>query len=149
MFSFPMKYASIEHTDRTYVGEEWNKKFSRAINVILNVTSGVVAKEEEFFLRAYGRNPKEFRMILTMPDDFIRFRDYFEQIGLTQKWKKCYLELEENDREELLNIISQMVENPELLEGRYNEKIDTILPFYHITKKKIIHNPTYYLNYMV
>lgn len=146
LFSFPMKYASIEHTDRSYVGECWNKKFLRAINVILNVTSGVVAKEEDFFLRAFGNDKDEFRMILTMPDDFIRFRDFFEEKGITQLWKTHYSRLSEVEKERLLVILEQMVENPEVLEMHYNEAIDEILPFYQITKKKVINNPTYYSN---
>ena len=78
LFSFPMKYASIEQTDRNYVGKWWNRKYLRAINVILNVTSGVVAKEEDFFVRAFGHDEFEFLDILAMPDDFIRYRDFFE-----------------------------------------------------------------------
>lgn len=41
------------------------------MNIILNVTKGVVAKEESFFYRAFGRNEKEFLELLTMPDEFI------------------------------------------------------------------------------
>lgn len=146
LFSFPMKYASIEHTDRDYVGKNWNKKFLRAINVILNVTSGVVAKEEDFFLRAFGSNTNEFRMILTMPDDFIRFRDFFDEKGITQLWKQYYSNLSEENKERLIGILEHMVENPNILDIQYNESIDNILPFYQITKKKVENNPIYYLN---
>lgn len=146
LFSFPMKYASIEHTDRDYVGKNWNKKFLRAINVILNVTSGVVAKEEDFFLRAFGSNTNEFRMILTMPDDFIRFRDFFDEKGITKLWKQYYSFLSEENKERLIGILEHMVENPGILDIQYNESIDNILPFYKITKKKVENNPIYYLN---
>lgn len=146
LFSFPMKYASIEHTDRDYVGKNWNKKFLRAINVILNVTSGVVAKEEDFFLRAFGSNTNEFRMILTMPDDFIRFRDFFDEKGIMQLWKQYYSNLSEENKERLIGILEHMVENPDILDIQYNESIDNILPFYKITKKKVENNPIYYLN---
>lgn len=146
LFSFPMKYASIEHTDRDYVGKNWNKKFLRAINVILNVTSGVVAKEEDFFLRAFGSNTNEFRMILTMPDDFIRFRDFFDEKGITQLWKQYYSNLSEENKERLIGILEHVVENPDILDIQYNESIDNILPFYKITKKKVENNPIYYLN---
>ena len=86
LFSFPMKYASIEHTDRSYIGVLWNKKYLKSINVILNVTSGVVPKEKNFFFRAFGRSVDEYLEILVMPDDYIRYRDYFEKAGLIQRW---------------------------------------------------------------
>lgn len=146
LFSFPMKYASIEHTDRQYVGTNWNKKYLRAINVILNVTSGVVAKEEDFFLRAFGNDADEFKMILTMPDDFIRFRDFFEEKGLTELWKAYYFDLSKEEKEQLLDIIGQIVETPIVLNQKYNEKIDRILPFYQMTKKKVESNPVYFSN---
>lgn len=56
------------------------------MNVILNVTSGVVPKEKDFFLRAFGCNPEEFVAILAMPDDYILYRDYFDGKGLISAW---------------------------------------------------------------
>lgn len=146
LFSFPMKYASIEHTDRSYVGKHWNKKYLRAINVILNVTSGVVAKEEDFFLRAFGHDENEFKMILTMPDDFIRYRDFFDKKGISLLWKSYYNELDEKDEGKLIAILERMVDEPNVLDMQYNEKINSILPFYKITKKKVDNNPAYYSN---
>lgn len=127
MFSFPMKYASIQHTDRSYVGTWWNKKYLRAINIILNVTSGVVAKEEDFFVRAFGHNESEFREILAMPDDFIRYRDFFVKSGLIELWTTAYHLLSEMEIERLIKILERIVEEPEVLNRHYSEHIDQIL----------------------
>lgn len=149
LFSFPMKYASIEHTDRSYVGKEWHKKYLRAINVILNVTSGVVAKEKDFFLRAYGKTEFEFIEILTMPDDFIRFRDFFEEKGFTQLWKKYYAKLDEEQKNTLIDILDRIVDDPSVMDLHYDQLIDQILQFYSLKKKKIEKNELYYKNLLV
>ena len=146
LFSFPMKYASIKHTNRDYVGNYWNKKFLCAINVILNVTSGVVAKEEGFFERAYGKTAQEFIEILTMPDDFIRYRTYFEDLGLTELWRKCYLKLTQEEVRQLIDVLEHLTSNPELLDASYSPSIDQVLKFYKLRKKKIEKNRLYYEN---
>lgn len=149
LFSFPMKYASIEHTNRDYVGQYWHKKYLRAINVILNVTSGVVAKEDDFFYRAYGKSAEEFIEILTMPDDFIRFRDFFEKNVFSQMWKKHYIALSINDKRDLLEILDKMIEEPEVLDMHYNDNIDAILKFYTVRKTKVEKNEIYYKNLLL
>lgn len=144
LFSFPMKYAAIDKTDRNYVGENWCKKFLRSINVILNVTSGVVTREKDFFERAYGKNPEEFRIILTMPDDFIRYRDFFEKNGLTNKWKEEYNKLSSQGKEELLQVLSQEKTDIEAVE-KYNDKfLKDIIKFYSIKKKEYEKNEMFY-----
>lgn len=146
LFSFPMRYASIEHTDRSYIGKKWHKKYLRAINVILNVTSGVVAKEEDFFLRAYGSSEVEFIEILTMPDEFIRFRDFFEEKGFTQLWKKYYARLNKDQKKTLIDILDKMVDEPDVLSIHYDGLINQILQFYNIKKKRVEKNELYYEN---
>lgn len=145
LFSFPMKYASIEHTDRSYVGKSWNKKYLKSMNVILNVTSGVVAKEKDFFLRAFGRDVDEYLEILTMPDDFIRYRDYFEQIGLIRCWSEKFKELAPEHRDELLGILSEVESEIHITEHPHSKELDVILLFYTIKKNKIEKNTAYYL----
>lgn len=147
LFSFPMKYASIEHTDRNYVGQYWHKKYLRAINVILNVTSGVVPKEDDLFYRAFGENTSEYLEILTMPDEFIRYRDFFEENGMTQLWKDLYHRLTKNEREIFLEVLDDMVENPEALQKNYTDNLNYIFKFYSIKKKKVESNTLYYYHF--
>lgn len=126
-FSFPMKYAPIDMTDRLYVGVHWNKKYLSAMNVVLNVTKGVIAKEEDFFLRAYGNSPEEFCEILSMPNEFIKFRDFFEKCGLIGAWKNCFRNLNITEKEALLQKIS----------GEENDFENSILEYYTITKRQV------------
>lgn len=135
LFSFPMRYASISDTNRSYVGKKWHKKYLRAMNVILNVTSGIVAKEEDFFKKAYGESPDEFIQILTMPDEFIRYRVQFEKCGQTKAWKKDFACLTEMEKEQLLDILDRMVDEPDILENSYSKIIDKILGYYRLKKK--------------
>ena len=145
LFSFPMKYASIEHTDRSYIGRYWNKKYLKSVNVILNVTKGVVAKEKDFFIRAFGQDEHEFLEILTMPDDFIRYRDYFEHHNFVQKWRTLYRGLTEKDKNELVNILSSVTTETQVVDIPHSDKINMILQFYSIKKNILEQNKLYYL----
>ncbi len=149
LFSFPMKYAAIDRTDRDYVGKAWNKKFLRAINVILNVTKGVVAKERDFFERAYGKNEEEFIRILTMPDEFIRNREFFDETGLIALWNSLYDLLSEREKQQLIDILVRMVGNQEVLDSNYSETINRILPLYKLTKFKVENNRKYFEYYIL
>lgn len=144
LFSFPMKYAAIDHTDRSYVGQLWNKKFLKSMNVILNVTSGVVPKEKDFFLRAFGCNPAEFLAILAMPDDYIRYRDYFDSQGLISAWQRAYVQLDDGQRTELVNLLSEAEVEVQVMDQRHDQALDSILLFYTVRKRKFEQNPSYY-----
>ena len=145
LFSFPMKYASIAHVDRNYIGRYWNKKYLKSVNVILNVTNGVVAKEKDFFVRAFGENTDEFLEILTMPDDFIRYRDYFEQHGLVQKWHDLYKGLTKDAKQELLNMLSNVAAETQVSDILHSSELNTILQFYTVKKNMMEKNKRYYL----
>ncbi len=145
LFSFPMKYASIEHTDRSYIGELWNKKYLRSINVILNVTSGVVAKEKDFFFRAFGQNTEEYLEILSMPDDFIRYRDYFEKNGLIERWKVEYRRLTTEQETELIELLSEVKSEVHVGEEPHTNTLDPILAFYGVNRRRMEKNEAYYL----
>lgn len=144
LFSFPMKYASIEHTDRNYVGRLWNKKYLKSLNVILNVTSGVVAKEKDFFLHAYGESSEDFLAILAMPDDFIRYRDYFEKNGMISAWRNNYDELEQELKDELICILSSADFEVQVFEQKHSQALDPILLFYTVRKRAMEKNAIYY-----
>lgn len=144
LFSFPMKYASIEDTNRNYVGTHWCKKFLRSINVILNVTSGVVAKERDFFERAFGTTESEFIEILSMPDDFIRHRDFFDKNSISDAWKKEYRKLSTDDKKTLLDILSSKKADSAASKLMHKKELDYILSFYSIKKADVESNPLYY-----
>lgn len=130
-FSFPMKYAPIQ-ASREYINNNWNKKFLSAINVILNVTKGVVAKEIDFFYKAYGKNPDEFKTILSMPTEFIKYRLFFEKYGFINEWMRQYHNLNEVERSMLIRTLSKDYTSDN--SPSITLKLQSILKFYHITK---------------
>jgi len=93
IYSFPMKYIPLfgeEAKTRDFIGKNWNKKFIRAIQSILNVTKGIVAPGRSFFERAFGKDLDVFDELLHMPEAYIIYRKIFEEIGLTQQWRTLY-----------------------------------------------------------
>lgn len=144
LFSFPMKYASIEEIDRSFVGDFWCKKYLRSINIILNVSSGVVAKEKDFFERAYGTTPEEFVEILCMPDDFIRYRNFFDGIGLTGIWKRMYNQLSADNKKLLLKVLSESSTDIVAVENNTYAQLSNILQLYALKKNSIEKNEIYY-----
>ena len=140
LFSFPMKYASIHHTNRKYIGEHWCKKFLRGLNIILNVTGGVVAKEYDFFIRAFGETADEFIEILSMPDEFIRFRDFFDANGLSSEWRSQYRALTSEEKKLLTDTLSSYQNIAELsMISVSDNKIKNILRYYVLRKKDLDH----------
>lgn len=135
-FSFPMKYAPIDRRDRDFVSEKWNKKFLSAINVIINVTDGVVAKERDFFYKAYGSDEAEYIKILCMPNEFIKFRLFFEQRGYIGAWTRCYDQLSDRERDDLALLLSRERDENLII----SQNIKEILPFYKITKYAAMKN---------
>lgn len=107
IYSFPMKYADIENTHRNNIGENWNKYFLANFRRILKPTMGVVGKGKSYFYRAFGRDSAEFIDILSMPFDLLTYRDYFEQLGITEKWRVAWEKLKKNDKDEILYQLSK------------------------------------------
>lgn len=129
IFSFPMRYAPISETNRSYVGQHWKVKYLRAISAILQVTKGVVAGGIDFFYRAFGNDVEEYKEILAMPRDLIMYRNHYEENGTTQAWRKLYHKLTPEDKEELMDIVSKpLVDLPQENSTKYQD----ILLFYKI-----------------
>lgn len=133
-FSFPMKYAPVDATDREFIGEKWNRKYLSAIGVIINVTKGVVAKEKDFFYEAFGRNKKEFLEILTMPSEFIRHRMLFKEHGYLSKWKRRYRNLDARQRRLLLDYLCGSIDRERIR----SKKLLLIIELYSVTKHALI-----------
>ena len=130
IFSFPMKYSPINETDRTYIGENWCKKSVRAISAILQVTKGVVAAGSSFFYKAFGNNLEEYHEILAMPRELIMFRSYFEENGTTAKWQALYRQLNDEQKDRLMKLVSLNVSD--LKNTPWPSDLAEILDFYLI-----------------
>jgi len=135
-FSFPMKYVPVDATNREFIGEKWNKKYLSAVNVVLNVTRGVVAKEKDFFYEAFGSNKKEFIEILTMPSEFIRHRMLFKKHGYIMKWKKMYRSLGNREKKILLDFLCGSIDKKQIS----SKKVLAIIDLYSITARALKKN---------
>lgn len=108
IYSFPMKYIPLfgeDAKDRNFIGDHWNRKYIRAIQSVLNVTKGIVAPGRSFFQKAFGKNLKEFKEILIMPETFIIYRYFFEFIGKTNEWRNDLEALNVEERNEVEKLI--------------------------------------------
>lgn len=131
-FSFPMKYSPIASTHRDFIGAKWNKKYLSAINVILNVTKGVVVRERDFFYEAFGATVKEYKSILSMPNHFIKYRMKHKRNGDIQFWQTKFDALNSKEKNVLLRYLSGELERSKI----GSKKILDILAFYPIRDPK-------------
>ncbi|HUW46697.1 MAG TPA: radical SAM protein [Dehalococcoidia bacterium] len=135
-FSFPMKYAPIKEKDRRHIGEFWNRKYLSAVNVIINVTNGVVAKEKDFFFEAFGSNIEEFFEILGMPDEFIRFRHFFRDNGLIDYWKTLFHSLSEEEKMRLIDVLCKQKLNESIRSDGHSKRVKKMLVLYTLNKSQ-------------
>lgn len=108
IYSFPMKYLpawGADSKNRSFVGQHWCPKYLRAIQIILNVTKGVVAVTPSFVEKAFGETLDEYFKILMMPEPYIRYRYHFEETGDTDKWYNQLQNLKPNLREKAESLI--------------------------------------------
>ena len=96
----------------------------------MQVTKGVVAAGTDFFYKAFGSTLDEYFDILAMPRELIMFRYHFEGNGITSGWKKLYHELSEEQKKELMQLVSHKVS--ELRRIPCPEQFREILPYYFI-----------------
>lgn len=137
IYSFPMKYEPIENKKRGYIGKNWNLYYLKSIKAILNVSKGVFSGDTNFFEKAFGSTEQEFFEILTMPKELITYRNYYEKLGVTNKWRNKFYSLNIEKKNTLVGILSEEIASSE------DPKIIDILRFYNnsvINKKKDILN---------
>jgi len=76
IYSFPMRYVSLDAKDRSYVDNpHWTKQQLRGVQCILHATRGVVGPRMQFFEKAFGRNEREFKYIIERTEEEIFYRD--------------------------------------------------------------------------
>ena len=140
IYSFPMKYHPIfgeYHLNRDYLGKNWNRKFIRAIQVILNATKGKIGKGKSFFYKAFGHDEEEFNKLLYMPETYLLFRFFFEKEGYTQEWWKSFSSLNKDELTIAKQIIERNIFN-DINEFTNNSKIDNVLNHYKIKREDLL-----------
>ncbi len=133
IFSFPMKYIPINNKDRKYVSKNWNSRYLRGIQCILNATHGVVSPKKEFFEAAFGKNHVEFKKLLLMPDHYIIYREDHKNNG-AKNWNKLFHSLSEKEAHEFLNAIHN---NEYEYHSKYR-RINKIISHYKKYRKEYI-----------
>lgn len=139
IYSFPMKYHPIngeEKLNRNYLGKNWNRKFIRAVQTVLNATKGKVGRGKSFFYKAFGKNEDEFFKILYMPETFILFRYFFEDAGYTDRWWNEFMNLSGKEKKEIKEIIHQN-DFKNIYRYRSNHNILNVLKHYTITREDL------------
>jgi len=140
IYSFPMKFIPLNATDRSFIDEpKWNWYFIRGVQRILNVMKGSVMPSEDFFLRAFGQNEKEFMEILYMPESLLMHRTR-EELLEEKEWKFAFRALTENEKKELLTILCIGKTRLAFLSAytsSKNGKIKNILEYYLMEKSSL------------
>jgi hypothetical protein len=141
IYSFPMKYHPIKgdfSQNRDFIGKHWNKKYIRAVQTILNATKGKIGRGKSFFYKAFGKNVKEFKLLLVMPEPYILYRLFFEHIGYSQKWLNDYLKLDKVERKEFHKLIADDKFSSSIYEVIQNKNIKNIYSHYLITRGDVM-----------
>lgn len=138
IYSFPMKFNPINDEEgyfknRTFLGEYWNRKFIRAIQIILNSTKGKVGRGKSFFEEAFGSTEEDYLELLYMPDEYILYRFHFKGNGYTEEWRKLLRSLNDAERKVVMPIIEK-AEFGDLDISGYSPKVRALLGHYFVKK---------------
>ena len=109
IYSFPMRYQPVDLKDRSHIGKNWNKYYLRSMQIILQATHGIVSGAPQFFRRAFGDTPEEYKELLIQPHHYTFNRDWFENLEGRARWEEYKSEMgkmSEIEKEELLEILS-------------------------------------------
>ena len=114
-------------------GSQWNRKFIRAVQAVLNSTKGKIGRGTAFFEAAFGQDINEFREILYMPETFIIYREKYKP--LAEQWRQKFHALREADMRTATTIIeSNDFSEIENFAG-LGRKVKEVLSFYAIERE--------------
>lgn len=90
IYSFPMRYIPLTDMKRGYIGDNWNKKALRAIQVFITPTQGKGVSSKTFFKASFGKNLEEYKIALYTPENILvrRGRLIFTKSELSDTIKK-------------------------------------------------------------
>ena len=118
--------------NRDFIGTNWNKKFIRAVQAVLNSTKGCIGRGLEFFYEAFGADEDRFWTIMWMPEAFIIYRMKFKD-NLAKKWEQAFKALPADK----LVVVKEIVANNTFKDidlSKYDQDIQYVLQFYLITR---------------
>lgn len=112
IWSFPMRYQPVTLKTRSHVGKKWNPYYLRTFQIMLQATRGIVTGNASFFNRAFGKDPEEFKRLLSYPHGFIFHRDYYEYHngkGVRDEYEAIRSRMTESQESELISYLSTFV----------------------------------------
>jgi len=124
---FPMKFVPIDSINRHYISKDWNWKLLRGIQCVLNATHGMVSPKEDFFNLAFGNTYQNFVEVLSMPDNYIIFRNEFSEQA--NQWKEEFNTLRKDELHEFYKIFDDYHHKAYSIKHE-NPKIDHLLHYY-------------------
>lgn len=116
IYSFPMRFIPLNAKDRSFIGPNWNKKYLRTIQVMLNPTMGKGVSNRSYFYAAFGKNVEEFSEFLLMPEFLLlgrgrikssskaramsheRLHEEHKNEVLIRRWREAYNRLKNKER---------------------------------------------------
>lgn len=155
IYSFPMKYHPIDDPNyfhnRDYIGENWNRKFIRAIQAVLNATKGKIGRGKAYFEEAFGKDIDEYNKILWMPEAFIIYRrkydeelrtrladkyqsHYEDENNLVNEWWHKFKALDNKQIQSAKNIIANNRFTDEDIEHCQDKFVREVLEYYRIRR---------------
>lgn len=146
IYSFPMKYHPIfgeYNHNRNYIGKYWNRKFIRAVQTVLNATKGKIGRGKSFFYKAFGASEDEYKLLLYMPEPYILYRFFFEEIGYTQRWKEMFCNLNKKEFLEATSIIGENKFNKDILKSVNSKAVRDVIEHYLLTRENILNKDSY------
>lgn len=137
IYSFPMKYHPIDDPaffrNRDYIGVNWNRKFIRAIQAVLNATKGKIGRGKSFFEEAFGKDIDEFNKILWMPEAFIIHRFKYKD-NLTIEWWEKFSALNEDQLLSAKTIIADNIFTVDTIRDDLDNDVLEVLEYYKIQR---------------
>lgn len=127
--SFPMRYCPIDDVDRHYISPNWNWRYLRGIQCILNATHGVVSSNPRFFDLSFGSTVDEFKTIVSMPDKFIIYRSAYSD--LAHQWKQDFYQLTEEQKQTFFDILKHNHDTKLKMQSE-DPAIRTVLKYYEM-----------------
>ncbi|MDR0813033.1 MAG: radical SAM protein [Oscillospiraceae bacterium] len=70
-YSYPMRYAPLNATNRDFVGNNWTAQELKNVNLMRQLSKGVVYSRRPFFETAWGATAEEFEARLQLPRECI------------------------------------------------------------------------------
>lgn len=129
IYSFPMKYIPLNARNRKFIGKKWSKKCIRTIQSILLATHGMVSPKRDFFEASFGKNEKEFKELLLMPEEYIINREKYKKNG-AKDWRKVVSEMTTEEKKELKRLIGSNKVTKNDFKLTKNRKIKRALEHY-------------------